>query len=181
MKRFDLRDLVEQSVVANAPYAARLGVRLACEAEVDRAPVLGDAARIEQVLANIMSNAAKFSPEGSLVRVHLGVEAGRARVSVIDEGPGLADQDRERVFDKFSQVDSSDTRKIGGTGLGMNISKQIMQAHKGAIDYRKNPDAGTTFYFELDLEEDDSHVALPEASADAGAAAAFGRKCIAAG
>ncbi|WP_168222998.1 cell wall metabolism sensor histidine kinase WalK [Oceanicola sp. D3] len=182
MKRFDLRDLVEQSVAANAPFAARLGVRLTCEAEADHLPVVGDSARIEQVLTNIVSNAAKFSPEGSQVRVRLTVEEGRARVSVIDVGPGLADHDRERVFDKFSQVDSSDTRKIGGTGLGMNISKQIMQAHNGSIDYRKNEGAGTTFYFDLDLADDDEEgkPARLDPSAEAAEADDLVTKCVAA-
>ncbi|MBS8225935.1 sensor histidine kinase [Vannielia litorea] len=182
MQRIDLRDLVEQSVDANAPYAARLGVRLAYDSDVDHLAVVGDPARIEQVLTNIISNAAKFSPEGSLVRVHLAVEGGRARVSVIDEGPGLADRDRERVFDKFSQVDSSDTRKIGGTGLGMNISKRIIQAHKGFIDYRKNEDTGTTFYFELDLADDqrEAQPAELEAVAELTETGGTARECIAA-
>ncbi|WP_261385220.1 sensor histidine kinase [Vannielia litorea] len=152
MKPFDLRELVEQSVDSNGPYAARLGVRLDCSHDDRPVPVVGDAARIEQVLTNIVSNAAKFSPEGSTVHVVVETEGEIARVSVTDQGPGLTDQDRERVFDKFSQVDSSDTRKIGGTGLGMNISKQIMQAHDGRIDYQNNPGKGATFYFEMNLD-----------------------------
>ncbi|MFY0634078.1 MAG: HAMP domain-containing histidine kinase [Vannielia sp.] len=154
MQPFDLAAMVEQSVASNAPYAARLGVRLGYEGVDSVVQVIGDAARIEQVLTNIISNAAKFSPEGGLVRVRLEVADGTVRVSVIDEGSGLSESDRERVFDKFSQVDSSDTRKIGGTGLGMNISKQIMQAHDGTINYTKNEGRGTTFFFELGVDSE---------------------------
>ena len=70
---------------------------------------------------------------------------------VIDRGIGLAREDQQLVFDRFSQLVASDNRKAGGTGLGMNISKQIVDAHGGSIGYHSNVGPGTTFYFELDL------------------------------
>ena len=151
MTTFDISQMIEQAVSSSAPFAGRLGVQLTFEGSDQPMLVHGDPARIEQVLTNMISNAAKFSPEGSCVRIRVEPSDDSVRVSVIDEGAGLSEDDRDRVFDKFSQVDSSDTRKIGGTGLGMNISKQIIQAHGGNIDYSKNPTRGTTFYFELSL------------------------------
>ncbi|SIN84051.1 sensor histidine kinase [Vannielia litorea] len=167
MTTFDLSSQIEHAVDTNAPYATRLGVRVEFEGPGKPLYVEGDATRIEQVLSNMISNAAKFSPEGSKVRVRVETIADRVRVSVIDQGKGLSDADRERVFDKFSQVDSSDTRKIGGTGLGMNISKQIITAHDGIIDFFGNEERGTTFYFELMLQPDGpAGAAAPEAAAE---------------
>ena len=154
MTQFDINEMVERAAASNAPFTERLGVQLRFEGSDRAMMVTGDPARLEQVLTNMVSNAAKFSPEGSCVLIRVEPVANRVRVSVIDEGPGLSEDEHDRVFDKFSQVDSSDTRKIGGTGLGMNISKQIIQAHDGIIDYTRNPTRGTTFYFEL--ERDDS-------------------------
>jgi signal transduction histidine kinase len=153
MTKFNVLKVIDQAVTSSAPFAGRLGVQLIFEDSDQPMVVNGDPARIEQVLTNMISNAAKFSPEGSSVRIRVEPIENSVRVSVIDEGSGLSEDDRDRVFDKFSQVDSSDTRKIGGTGLGMNISKQIIQAHDGNIDYSKNSIRGTTFYFELALEE----------------------------
>jgi signal transduction histidine kinase len=152
MTEFDITQMIKHAIAASTPFAGRLGGQLVFEGGDQPILVNGDPARIEQVLANMVSNAAKFSPEGSCVRIGAVASESSVRVSVIDEGSGLSEGDRDRVFDKFSQVDSSDTRKIGGTGLGMNISKQIIQAHGGNIDYSKNPGRGTTFYFELSLE-----------------------------
>ena len=151
MDKVDVSKLVEASVNGNLPFAARLGVKL------DMAPVdptifiNGDWARLEQVLANILSNAAKFTAKGSTVRVVTEVIEGRVRVSVIDQGVGLTEKDRSNVFDKFAQVEAAQSRKVNGTGLGMNISEKIMQAHDGKIDFYKNDGPGTTFYIEMKL------------------------------
>ena len=103
------------------------------------------------MLSNILSNAAKFSETGSTVSIRTDVVGQMLRVSVIDRGVGLPENVKQKVFDEFSQLDSSDKRKVGGTGLGMNISKRIMEAHDGRIDYVKNEGPGTTFFIELPL------------------------------
>jgi signal transduction histidine kinase len=74
-----------------------------------------------------------------------------ARVLVVDEGIGLKDKDRTTVFEEFSQVDATDQRAVGGTGLGMNISKRIAEAMGGGIDFRPNEKKGTTFFIDLPL------------------------------
>ncbi len=149
---FDLVSATDEAINTNRPFAHTLGVEIE-RAAIPGAPVLitADKFRLEQVFTNILSNAAKFSPNGGEVLVRIEANDGQARVSFSDQGIGLSEDEYERVFDRFSQVDSSDTRKIGGTGLGMNISKRIVEAFDGTIGYHRNDDVGTTFYVELPL------------------------------
>ncbi|WP_177174622.1 sensor histidine kinase [Loktanella fryxellensis] len=150
MQPVEVTALIGRTVALTTPYADALGVTLRVEGE-GGGWVLGDPARLEQVLTNMLSNAAKFSTSGDMVRVRAEAQPGRIRICVIDEGVGLSENDTDKVFDRFSQLDASDTRKIGGTGLGMNISRKIMAAHDGVISYAKNTGPGTTFYMELDI------------------------------
>ena len=113
--------------------------------------VNGDVDRITQVVANLLSNAAKFSPPGIPVTVTMTPWRSKVRVSVRDQGPGIPEEFRDRIFQKFSQADSSDTRLKGGTGLGLNISKAIVEKHGGSIGFETQVGSGTTFYFELPL------------------------------
>lgn len=149
---FDVVAAADEAISANRPFASTLGVEITRD-NMPVSPILvkADKFRLEQVFTNVLSNAAKFSPDGGKVIVRIETTAGQVRVLFEDQGIGLSEDDRERVFEKFSQVDSSDTRKIGGTGLGMNISKRIIGAFDGAIGYSKNADVGTTFYVELPL------------------------------
>lgn len=149
METFDIGGAVAESVQINHPYAEKLGVTVQFSAPKRSFLVHADKMRLEQVFANILSNAAKFSPEGSEVTVSLLETKGGVQVRFSDQGVGLDDTDAERVFDQFSQLDASDTRKIGGTGLGMNISRKIMEALGGSIHYLRNPDRGTTFIIDL--------------------------------
>ena len=146
-----LLPLIVQAVEANTAYAKLCGVRLelaACEHD----PVVNvDANRLLQVMANLLSNAAKFSGSGTQVEVRVLTHAQRARVEVSDQGPGILPELRERLFTKFSQGDSSDSRPSGGTGLGLAISKALIDQMGGTIDYDSTPGQGTTFYFELPL------------------------------
>ena len=92
----------------------------------------------------------KFSNEGGAVEVRVEAVGGRVRISVQDEGIGIPDSAKERVFGQFSQLDASDIRKIGGTGLGLNIAKLIVERHDGMIDYVSELGAGSTFYVEFE-------------------------------
>jgi signal transduction histidine kinase len=89
--------------------------------------VKGDADRLTQVLANLLSNAAKFSPRGETVRVSLGRRGDSLQLDVSDRGPGIPEEFRPALFQRFAQADSSDRRKKGGTGLGLSISKAIVE------------------------------------------------------
>ena len=108
-----------------------------------------DANRIAQVVTNLLSNAIKFSPDGGRIEVTADVADGEVRVSVRDHGEGIAPQNLPRLFQKFSQVDSSATRRAGGTGLGLVICKGIVEQHGGSIHVESTPGLGTTFSFLL--------------------------------
>ena len=110
--------------------------------------VVADEDRIIQVVTNLLGNAIKFTPAGTAIRLeHLELENGAQRISVTDEGPGLQATDREMVFDKFRQLDSSDSRAKGGTGLGLAISKSIVDQHGGSIGVESPGDGGARFWF----------------------------------
>ena len=152
MKPLDLAAVVEQAVESTRAYGDRLGITFTLAPLARDARVRGDVDRITQVITNLLSNAAKFSPPRSAVTVGLTRVNGKVRVSVKDEGPGIPEEFQSRIFGKFSQADSSDTRQKGGTGLGLNISKAIVEKHGGTIYFETEKDAGTTFFFDLPAE-----------------------------
>lgn len=150
-ENLDLVALVAETLADNRLLASDAGIVLSSDLPDCEVIVRGDQQRLQQVFLNVLSNAIKFSPAKSEIRVSLQVSDTRAKVLFRDEGIGLSEEHEAKVFDRFTQVDSSDTRKTGGTGLGMNISRQIMNAHHGTITYTKNAGPGTTFAVELNL------------------------------
>jgi PAS domain S-box-containing protein len=151
LRRQPLAQLLAQALEANLPYAANLGVSLRLEAPVAGVEVSVDAGRFNQVMNNLLSNAAKFSPVGGVVDIRATVRDAAVRIAVSDQGPGIPEEFRERVFHKFSQADASDTRARGGTGLGLAISKSLVEAMGGSIGFESHVGVGTTFYFDLPL------------------------------
>jgi two-component system sensor histidine kinase/response regulator len=153
---FDLRVLAEEVGDLLAPAAYAKGLELLVD--VDPAAVRlvrGDHVRIRQVLLNLASNAVKFTAEGEVsIRVTTSsVEDGLVglHVEVVDTGIGIAEADQPRVFESFSQADASTTRRYGGTGLGLTISRRIVKAMNGEIGVRSVPGVGSTFWFDLRL------------------------------
>ncbi|HBF07583.1 MAG TPA: hypothetical protein DDW29_04975 [Gammaproteobacteria bacterium] len=110
-----------------------------------------DPYRFEQVITNLLSNAAKFSPRESSVTITLSSSGTHALISVRDEGRGIEDEFKARIFERFSQEDSSDTRSHEGTGLGLHISKNIVEAFQGSISFESSLGEGTTFFVQLPL------------------------------
>ncbi|WP_371131392.1 PAS domain S-box protein [Rhodoferax sp.] len=154
--RFDMQiqplmPLVEHALRDNQAYAARHGVRLHLAHVAGAVQVEVDAQRLQQVLANLLSNAAKFSPTGSEVTVTATCVENTVRVAVSDHGPGIPTEFRDRIFQKFSQADASDTRQKGGSGLGLAISRELVERMGGRIAYESVAGEGATFYFELPL------------------------------
>lgn len=146
----DVNDLVTEAVESTAGYAGKLGIEVTTVPCAEDCRVLGDRSRLIQVMNNLLSNALKFSDEGGKVKVQVEALGDRVRVAVHDEGVGIPQGASERVFGKFSQVDSSDVRKVGGTGLGLNITKQIVERHNATIDYVSELGVGSSFYIEFD-------------------------------
>ncbi|WP_342377530.1 response regulator [Myxococcus stipitatus] len=146
----DVHELVEATFSGLKGVADAAGVSL--RAGVEGAPkVKGDRDRLIQVLTNLVSNAVKFSPAGAEVAVHARLEgAGRVRFSVVDQGPGISEEQRTKLFARFQQLDGSDTRSKGGTGLGLAISQAIVNQHGGGIEVESVLGQGSTFTFALE-------------------------------
>lgn len=157
----DVPELMAEAVESTAGYADKLGIRVTVVPPSARYRIMGDRDRLVQVMNNLLSNALKFSNEGGAVTVFAEAHGDRVRVSVRDNGVGIPNGVKDRVFGKFSQVDSSDIRKVGGTGLGLNIAKQIIERHDATIDYVSELGVGSTFFLEFDRLEDGAKDADP--------------------
>ncbi len=147
----ELMPLVEQSLVDNQAYAGQYGVRYELSRRLDGVSVQVDAQRLQQVMANLLSNAAKFSPPNSVVSVEVGMHQGRVRVSVSDLGEGVPAAFHSHIFQKFSQADASDTRQKGGTGLGLAITRELVERMEGTVGFDSEPGRGSCFFFDLPL------------------------------
>ena len=110
-----------------------------------------DPTRIAQLFGNLISNAVKFTPEGGKVEVTLAREGREAVLSVADTGIGIAAADRERIFERFYRTEAATQRVIPGTGLGLTISRAIVDAHQGSITVRSDEEHGSTFTVRLPL------------------------------
>jgi len=141
-----IRPLLELALEANRHYGEQLGVRFEVLGEIPDGVISADSDRFMQVMSNLLSNAAKFSPSPGTVVIRTTRQEGALRIEVIDHGPGIPADFRDKIFGKFCQADSSDTRQKGGTGLGLSIAKAIMEKHGGQIGFDTQIGVGTTFH-----------------------------------
>lgn len=166
---FDLAATVENAAALMAPKARQKQIDMVMSIEpAARGVYRGDASRVRQILLNLLNNAIKFTEKGG-VAIQVAVKIGEPpvggthtvplRFEVADTGIGIADSVRERLFQKFSQADSSMTRRFGGTGLGLAICKQLVELMRGTIGVNSRVGAGSTFWFELPLEQSTAHIA----------------------
>ena len=146
---YEIMPIIHQAVDENKPYAEKYNVNFQIEKNIEDAKVIVDKNRLIQVITNLLSNAAKFSPEGSEARVIISKMDNNIRISVQDNGQGIPEEFKDRIFQKFSQVDSSDARRKGGTGLGLSISKSIIEKLDGQIGFESEVGKGSIFYFDL--------------------------------
>ncbi len=154
---FDVRTTIEETVAAQVPIAEKKNITLDCSFS-NNIPqsVKGDPQRIQQVLNCLISNGIKFTEEGG-VRVKVAAiddsdDQFKLRIAVADSGIGISDKDKNKLFIRFSQVDASDTRKYGGSGLGLVITKQIVELMGGNISVQSKEDVGSTFIVEIPLK-----------------------------
>ncbi|WP_186435184.1 PAS domain S-box protein [Rheinheimera sediminis] len=166
-----ISDLLEKSVQSNQPYAAKYGVQLQLSEQVDLL-VMVDAMRFQQIMANLLSNAAKFSPEGSIVKIRSLLRDDRVVIEVEDQGPGISEEFKAFIFEKFSQADGADSRQSEGTGLGLSIVKELTEHMDGKVGFYNLSPTGSCFYLsfaqagqasmnqpKILVVEDDPHVA----------------------
>jgi PAS domain S-box-containing protein len=144
-----LAELLQQSVEGNAGLAGKCGIRFVLEPVSADDRVLADPDRLMQVVANLLSNAAKFSPPGAEVRIRVRPSSTTTRVEVADSGAGIPEAFKAHIFEKFAQADASATRRFEGTGLGLSIARKLMEAMGGSIGFASIVDQGSVFYIEL--------------------------------
>lgn len=137
--------LLERAIADNAIYAAAFGVAYALEIEPDLPPVSLDPARFLQVMANLLSNAAKFSGRSTTVEIRATRMGASVAVAVRDRGPGIPEQLKARLYEKFARLDLVTRNDRGGTGLGLNITRRLVHLMGGEIACASKPGEGATF------------------------------------
>lgn len=145
----DLNQLVAQAATELKPYADQYQVYIEVRSELPKAFLHADSDRLMQVLANLISNAVKYSPTGGKVEVLISRIANRIKVSVTDHGDGVPEEFRAHIFEKFAQANWTATNPKGGSGLGLSISRAIVEHHGGVLAFLTQLGTGSTFYFEL--------------------------------
>jgi PAS domain S-box-containing protein len=146
---FPLEDMVQEAIVLNKAFAERFKVRFEVRTQLQGQQVNADRKRLLQVMTNLLSNAAKFSPEAGTVEITLHELGNVIRVGVHDRGPGIPEEFRARIFGRFAQADSTTSRQKGGTGLGLAICKRLVEHMHGHIGFQDRAGGGTTFWFDL--------------------------------
>ena len=149
---FSFRESVENVCRANAMEARRHSHTLTCTLAEDMPEISGDRQRLEQVVTNILGNAIKYTPDGGHIAVTGGGSGRSVWVEVTDDGIGIPEKDRDRIFDRFYRVDKARSRESGGTGLGLSIAKEIVERHHGSLRLVPREGRGTTIRLVLPVD-----------------------------
>ncbi|MDH5395909.1 MAG: ATP-binding protein [Gammaproteobacteria bacterium] len=148
--KVSVNDFLKESIEDNSAYGEQYHIEFIIKESLPDNYIYADKNRLMQVMANILSNAAKFSQPKNKVDISVeNYKDGLIRICVTDYGSGISEDFQDKIFEKFTQSDSSDTRKAGGTGLGLSISKLIMEKHHGNISFVSEANVGTTFYIDV--------------------------------
>lgn len=154
MEPIDLRDVGEACQATGRALADKRGVRLVVDVP-DNITVVGDRDKLIQVVTNLMSNGIKFTPAGGRVKLTAEKKGENVEIRVSDNGIGIASEFHDKVFEKFQQVDTSSTREVKGSGLGLPIVRSIVEAHGGSVHLESEPGKGSTFIVTLPAPEVD--------------------------
>ena len=153
LSRHQIVGLTEEAVLANMGSADKFGVRFDIHCPDRSVTGFVDPTRFQQVMTNLLTNAAKFAHEGSTIDVTVEGQSKAVRVSVTNEGAGIPDAFRDQIFKPFSQAAPAATRARGGTGLGLNITKQLVEQTGGTIGFNSEQGSKTTFWFTVPINE----------------------------
>jgi two-component system phosphate regulon sensor histidine kinase PhoR len=149
-KKINLRPLIEEIFEQVEAKAKKRDVKLTLIAPAGNLQVKADTQRISQVILNLVVNAIKYGKEKGLVQVIISEKKKAYTISVVDNGPGIAEEHLHRIFERFYRVDKSRAKNSGGTGLGLSIVKHIVQAHNSKISVQSEENKGTRFEFKLE-------------------------------
>ena len=152
LKVANLATLVENTVQNSATYATDRNVSFVIKPLDQTTFIRVDPDKFEQVLLNLLSNAAKFSPINGEVEIFVTKTEKTVRVHVKDAGPGIPEAFKDRIFSRFAQADSSSTRKANGAGLGLSIAKELIEKMSGQIGFENTAGSGATFWIEIAQE-----------------------------
>ena len=152
LARFSFEDAVQD--IYNAVYmdAQKHSHTLTLEMEPGMPKILADRERILQVMMNIVSNSIKYTPDGGHIDIYAGRKRDRVWMVVDDDGIGIPEEDRPRIFERFYRVDKARSRQSGGTGLGLSIAKEIVDRHQGRITLLDKDGPGLAIRLELNIE-----------------------------
>jgi signal transduction histidine kinase len=145
---FSMQKLVEEKIHLQQILADKKNISLHTEFE-EVADFSFDANRMGQVVDNLLSNAVKYSPLGKDIYVKLSCEADKVKLSVRDQGPGISDEERDKLFQHFQKLSARPTGGESSSGLGLAIAQRIVEEHGGSIGVKSEPGQGASFYFEL--------------------------------
>ena len=151
LSRFPFGEAIQSVARANALAAKQRRHDLTYDPPESLPLIVGDRSRLEQVMMNIISNAIKYTPDGGHIRITAGSTESEVWMEVCDDGIGIPEEDRERIFERFYRVDKARSRESGGTGLGLSIAKEIVQRHHGAITLAPHQGPGTTVRLTLPI------------------------------
>lgn len=148
-EHFSIGDLVQDVTLKLEQRANQKGISMKAEAPQTLPLVVGDIAMVERVLTNLIENAIQYSEEGGSITVKLQPNSKTVKISVIDNGPGIKEEDLPHIFDRFYRAEKSRSKEQGGTGLGLAIAKKMLELHDQKIHVRNRKQGGVEFYFKL--------------------------------
>ncbi len=151
VQRVDLNGLVDRLTQAATPLAQQRGIALTVDCDPALAPFGADEEKVDTIVSNLVSNAIKFTPAGGSIHVETHLADDRVWVSITDTGIGIDETQRDKVFERFVQVDGSSSREFSGTGLGLSLVKNLVELHGGQIHLKSELNKGSRFWFDLPL------------------------------
>ena len=154
LSRFPFGEAIESVTRANALNAKQRSHELVYDASESLPLITGDRSRLEQVMMNIIGNAIKYTPDGGHIRIQAGSTEESVWMEVCDDGIGIPEKDRDRIFERFYRVDKARSRESGGTGLGLSIAREIVQRHNGTLALVPHEGPGTTIRLTLPIAQE---------------------------